>query len=92
MASAAGGLISATVAAGLALLSTAAFAASDIPARYSGQFPGVAAKRNITGTFTGKRLTLKFARVAGKRALRRKAKAASPGGTWICPLDKLFAP
>lgn len=79
-------------AAGLALFSTAAFAASDIPTRFQGQFPADGVRRNITGTFTGKRLTLNFKRAAGKRALRRKTNEASPGQARLCPLDRLFAP
>jgi hypothetical protein len=79
------------VAAGVALLSAAALAGTDIPTRYQGEFPGAPSVRNITGTFTGKKLTVKFSRIARKRALRREAKAASPGPTWICPLDGLLA-
>jgi hypothetical protein len=78
-------------AAGVALFSAAAFAAGEIPARYSGNFPSQAAMRNITGTYTGKSLTLK-SRAARKHASPRKADAASPGREWICPLDRVFAP
>jgi len=79
-------------AAAVALFSAAAFAAGDIPARYSGQFPSEAVRRDVTGTFAGKRLVVRFTRVAGKRALPKKANAASPGQDWMCPLDRLFAP
>jgi hypothetical protein len=77
--------------AGVALFSATAFAAGDdIPTRYQGKFPGVAAVRDIAGTYKGRRLTLKLARDAGRRALPRRAKAASP--TRMCPLDRLLAP
>jgi hypothetical protein len=77
-------------AATLALLATAAFAAGNIPTRYKGRFPADGVKTNITGTFTGKRLTLKSTR--RERASRTKASESSPGQTWICPLGRLLAP
>ena len=77
---------------GVALFSAAALAQANIPTRYEGRFPADGVKRNITGTFTGNRLTVKSARAARERALRRKANEASPGQARICPLDRLFAP
>ena len=45
-----------------------AFAAvADIPTRYPGSFPSVGNISNITGTFTGNRLTLKGTFVRGSR-------------------------
>lgn len=42
-----------------------AFAAADIPTRYSGSFPSVGNISNITGTYAGNRLTLKGTFVRG---------------------------
>lgn len=54
--------------AALVILSTVAvLAAVDIPTRYSGAFPSTANIQRISGTFTGKSLTLKG--VAGKQGL-----------------------
>jgi hypothetical protein len=47
-------------AAGGLLVATSALAAADIPTRYSGSFPSTALTTNITGTFTGKSLILKY--------------------------------
>jgi threonine synthase len=44
-----------------------AFAASHIPTRYAGSFPPVGNLSNITGTYTGKRLTLNATFVSGTR-------------------------
>lgn len=57
--------------AGTALLSVAAFAVGDIPTRYSGSFPSDGIRTNITGTYTGKTLSLRFARVVNNRTLSR---------------------
>jgi hypothetical protein len=54
--------------AGLAVLSVAALAQAHIPTRYAGSFPSDGIRKNITGTFTGKRLTLKFE--VGRNILR----------------------
>jgi hypothetical protein len=79
-------------AAGVTLLSAAALAASDIPERYAGAFPTVGPRTSITGTFTGKSLTLQFKRATAKRALRRTGSEPSPNREWICPLESLFRP
>jgi hypothetical protein len=42
------------------LIPAAAVAATDIPTRYSGSFPATGLSRNVTGTFTGKSLTLRY--------------------------------
>jgi hypothetical protein len=78
--------------AGAVLLSPAALSQAVIPERYSGAFPTDGLRKNITGTFTGKRLTLGFTRAAGKRALRRKAGVTPPSQMWTCPFQKLVAP
>lgn len=57
--------------AGTALLSVAAFAVGDIPTRYSGSFPSDGIRTNITGSYTGKTLTLRFTRVVNNRTLNR---------------------
>jgi hypothetical protein len=44
-----------------------ALAAGDIPTRYSGSFPSAGNITNITGTFTGASLTLKYTFVSGTR-------------------------
>jgi hypothetical protein len=52
---------------GSLLVAGTALAAADIPTRYSGSFPSTANMRNISGTFTGKSLSLRG--TAGGRAL-----------------------
>jgi hypothetical protein len=42
------------------LIPAAVLAATDIPTRYSGSFPSSGLARNVSGTFTGKSLTLKW--------------------------------
>jgi hypothetical protein len=42
------------------LITTTAFAAADIPTRYSGSFPSGGRAVNLRGTFTGKSLALKY--------------------------------
>lgn len=56
---------------GGALFSISALAVGDIPTRYSGSFPSDGVRTNITGTFTGKALTVRFVRVVDNRTLRR---------------------
>ena len=56
---------------GVTLFAGAALAVSDIPTRYSGSFPSDGIRTNITGTFTGKALTVRFVRVVNGRTLRR---------------------
>jgi hypothetical protein len=77
-------------AAGMALLSAAACAAENIPARYSGKFPSDGIRTNITGTHTAKRLTVRFKRAAGRRALRRTGNEPLPSQVRICPVDRLL--
>ncbi len=55
----------------VATLSVAAFAIGDIPTRYSGSFPSDGLRKNISGTFTGKSLTLNFTSVPRAGSLRR---------------------
>ena len=51
----------ALMAASAALVSaTAVLAATDIPTRYSGSFPSDGVRLRISGTFTGKSLSLRF--------------------------------
>lgn len=50
-------------------LPCAALAATDIPTRYSGSFPSVGRAVNITGTFTGKSLSLNYTVMRENRAL-----------------------
>lgn len=53
---------------GILACSALALAATDIPTRYSGAFPSDGERTRITGTFTGKSLSLKFiAKVAPGR-------------------------
>jgi hypothetical protein len=53
-------------------LSVVALAAGDIPTRYSGSFPPDRQGRtNISGTFTGKTLNLRFTRVMPNRTIQR---------------------
>lgn len=54
-------------AAGVTLASAAALAESNIPKRYSGSFPSGEVREPIAGTFTGKRLTLRFGCAGSKR-------------------------
>lgn len=53
-----------TVAA-VTVLSAVAYAASDIPTRYSGSFPSAGPFNNVTGTFTGSSLSLKYTFIRG---------------------------
>ncbi len=53
----------------LAAVSTVAIAATDIPTRYSGSFPSIGRATSITGTFTGKALSLKYTLVANGQFL-----------------------
>jgi hypothetical protein len=78
--------------AGVVLLPASSFAAGDIPTRYQGKFPGDAPGSTIAGTYTGKTLTLKGLRAAGKRSARHKAGKASPARERICPLHGWLAP
>jgi len=55
----------AAVAAGAGLFGAMALAAGDIPTRYSGSFPSAGSVSNITGTFTGKSLNLKYTFIRG---------------------------
>lgn len=57
--------------AAMTLFSAAALAQAVIPERYSGSFPSDGVRSQITGTFTGKRLSLRFRRGAGKRVARQ---------------------
>ena len=82
----------ASTAAGVALFSAAALAQANIPSKYSGRFPSDGVRTNIAGTYSGKRLSLRFTRAAGQRASRRATGKTSPGQRWICPLGGLFAP
>jgi hypothetical protein len=79
-------------AAGMALMSAATCAAENIPARYSGKFPSDGIRTNVTGTYTGKSLTVRFKRAAGRAALRRTGNEPLPGQERICPLDGLSRP
>jgi hypothetical protein len=45
---------------GVGVAGAVALAAGDIPTRYSGSFPAVGSFTSITGTFTGKRLALRY--------------------------------
>lgn len=47
-------------AAAIAILTTVAYAAVDIPTRYSGSFPSSGLFRNVSGNFTGASLALKY--------------------------------
>jgi hypothetical protein len=53
--------------AGVSCAAVAFAAAADIPTRYSGSFPSVGSLSNITGTYTGNRLTLKATFIRGAR-------------------------
>jgi hypothetical protein len=57
-------LLSATA---VVVLSVVALAAGDIPTRYAGSFPSAGNITNITGTFTGTSLSLKYTFVRGTR-------------------------
>jgi hypothetical protein len=66
------------LAAGAALISVAALAAAaDIPTRYSGSFPSDGIRRSITGTFTGTRLSLRF-------AVQRQGQTVQRTGSYSC--------
>ncbi len=52
-------------------LSVAALAVGDVPTRYSGSFPSDGIRRNITGTFTGTRLSLRFVVQKGGQTIQR---------------------
>jgi hypothetical protein len=54
-----------------ALCSAVALAQAHIPARYSGVFPSDGVRKNITGTFTGKALSLRFVVFAKGREIQR---------------------
>ena len=56
---------------GFLLPPMAALAVGDIPTRYSGSFPSDGLRTNISGTFTGKSLTLKWSVVARGTPVRR---------------------
>jgi hypothetical protein len=62
---------------GAALFSAVALAQAHIPARYSGVFPSDGVRKNITGTFTGKALSLRFVVFAKGREIQRT-------GTYSC--------
>lgn len=53
------------LAAGLSCVAAAIAAVADIPNRYSGSFPSVGNISNITGTYTGSKLTLKGTFIRG---------------------------
>lgn len=53
------------------LFPTALLAAVDIPTRYSGAFPSTANIQRISGTFTGKSLTLKGTAQRGRQVAGR---------------------
>lgn len=55
--------------AALLVLPCVALAAGDIPTRYSGSFPSVGRAVNITGTFTGRALSLNYTVLRENRAL-----------------------
>ena len=61
-------LLSAAV---VTMLTVAALAVGDIPTRYSGSFPSDGLRKNISGTYTGKALTLNFTSVPKAGSLRR---------------------
>lgn len=65
---------------------TAVIAASDIPTRYSGSFPSDGVRSRITGTFTGKTLTLRFVVAGNKGGPDRSGRytCASAGSTSNC--------
>jgi hypothetical protein len=58
--------------AGASLLATLALAVGDIPTRYSGSFPSDGLRTQISGTFTGKTLSVSFTRVQKNREFRRR--------------------
>lgn len=73
------------LACGAVLFSVVALAQAHIPTKYAGSFPSDGVRKNITGTFTGKRLTLKFE--VGRNILRNgkySCTAISPTQT-RCP-------
>jgi|SRR5262245_8503136 len=65
------------LAGGAAVISVAALAAADIPTRYSGSFPSDGVRRNITGTFTGTRLSLRF-------VVQRQGQTVQRTGSYSC--------
>jgi hypothetical protein len=58
---------SAVLVTGIVLSAAVAFAAADIPTRYSGSFPSVGRLSNVTGSFTGSTLALKGTYIVGTR-------------------------
>lgn len=63
--------------AGGLLVATVALAAADIPTRYAGSFPSVGMVSNITGTFAGNRLVLKY-------TYSRRSVVATTSATYRC--------
>lgn len=57
------------IGAGFIALPFAVLAATDIPTRYSGSFPSIGRAVNVTGTFTGKSLSLNYTVLRENRAL-----------------------
>jgi hypothetical protein len=53
------------------LIATFALAQGHIPTRYAGSFPSDGIRTNITGTYTGKTLSLRFTALLRKGPLRR---------------------
>jgi len=81
------------IASGAALIAlpVAALAAVDIPTRYSGSFPSIGRAVNVTGTFTGKALSLNYTVLRENRALpvagnyscvNRSSSATRCDGSW----------
>jgi len=64
------------VTAGVGLFGAMALAAADIPTRYSGSFPSAGRITSITGTFTGRALTLKYTAIRGTRFIPTTASYA----------------
>src|SRR5262245_30647322 len=65
------------LAAGAAVFSAVALAQANIPTRYSGSFPSDGVRRNITGTFTGTRLSLRF-------VVQRQGQTIQRTGSYSC--------
>jgi len=57
--------------AGVALFTVVALAQAHIPTRYAGSFPSDGVRKSITGTFTGKSLTLRFVVQRGSQIIQR---------------------
>src|SRR5262245_2843414 len=62
---------------GMAIFAAAALAQANIPTRYSGSFPSDGVRRNITGTFTGTRLSLRF-------VVQRQGQTIQRTGSYSC--------